>query len=119
MKSFLAALVFEIQTEQNSGKQSFDEQFCTLQAETETEAWQKAWKLGKAKECALKTSTGHDLYWSFVCVTHLFPLSTELDGELVFSQTHEASDGEELKDEMSRRSSATFAFIQNQEMHVA
>jgi hypothetical protein len=119
MKQYLASLFFEIQKGPNKGKQSFDEQFCTLSAETEAEAWQKAWKLGKSSECALKTSTGEDLFWSFVCVTHLYPLSTEKDGDLVFSQTYESPDGEELKEAMNLRSSASLAFIQNQEMHVA
>lgn len=119
MKQYLASLFFEIQKGPTKGKQSFDEQFCTLSAENEMDAWQKAWKLGKSHECALKTSTGEDLYWSFVCVTHLFPLSTEKDGDLIFSQTHESEEGEELKEAMHRRSFATLAYIQNQEMHVA
>ena len=119
MKQFLASLFFEIQNGPTQGKQSFDEQYCTLSAESEMDAWQKAWKLGKSKECALKTSTSEDLYWSFVCVTHLYPLSTEKDGDLVFSLTHESLEGEEMKEAMNRRSFASLAFIQNQEVHVA
>lgn len=110
MKPFLATLVFQISVDQHNGPAQFDEQVRLILAEDLLSAWDKAREKGNKDEDHFLNHLGHQVAWTFISVTDVFPLHSVTDGGQVYSITHEADNAGIFIDQIRERSKAAASF---------
>ena len=85
MNWYVSKLIFKIEDPTANAVQ-FDEQWRMIEAAGESEALKKAQAIGHRESELLVKSSGHPVRWEFICVTDLFPFSSDLDGAEIFSR---------------------------------
>lgn len=90
MKWFIAKLVFEIASP-NQKVQQYDVQFRWINAETETDALQEAFRIGHTEECILIHESGCPVQWIFKGIETLCLTEPMHNGSLLLAETIEQS----------------------------
>lgn len=94
MNTYLSKLVFNIQIDNNTLTQQFDEQIRMIQAHDLESAFLKAKALGKKEEETFLNEKKQKVSWTFIDVADIYPLQEYKDGEQLYSSTHEIPDGD-------------------------
>lgn len=90
MNWYLAKLVFNINIDNGNHNTQFDEQTRLIQASNIDAAFFKARKLGKQHEESFVNKENTLVEWKFIDVTGIYALNQAIDGEEIYSTTHEA-----------------------------
>jgi len=119
MKAFLVTLIFQIEIEGHSGKAQFDEQVRLVEATDKKEAWEKARQIGMIEEISFVNEKQQTVVWKFINPANIFPISGLMDGEQVFSITHETEDARLFVDEVKDKSRLSQSFLEHVEEYVS
>ena len=87
--SYLAKLVFQIICGTGNHTPQFDEQLRLVIASDETEALQKAKRIGEAEQDSFLNTERRLVQWSFIDVTELHHLGEKRDGAEIYSRIEE------------------------------
>jgi hypothetical protein len=94
MNIYLSKLVFNILIDNNKQAQQFDEQIRIIQAQDLESAFLKAKAVGKKEEETFLNEKNQLVSWKFIDVADIYPIQNYKDGEQIYSNTHEISDGD-------------------------
>ena len=92
MNWYITKIVFRITAEGNAAKSQFDEQLRLINAESSSEAFLKARKIGLNEEATFYNNNMKKIRWEFVNVSEVFPISGLTDGVEVYSRIHETEE---------------------------
>jgi hypothetical protein len=90
MNWYVAKIVFRIVSGNGNHHAQFDEQLRLVSAETEYEAFEKAYSLGQSSQESFKNNQSETVKWQFIDVAELNPISELRDGAELYYQIHEA-----------------------------
>ncbi len=94
MNWYVAKIVFRIVSGDGNHHAQFDEQLRLISAESEYEAFEKAYSLGQTNQESFKNNQSETVQWQFIDVAELNPISELRDGAELYYQIHEAPDAD-------------------------
>src|SRR3569623_2106801 len=94
MNWYVAKIVYRIVSGDGNHHAQFDEQLRLISAESEYEAFEKAYSLGQMNQDTFKNNQSETVRWEFIDVAELNPISQLTDGAELYYQIHEAPDAD-------------------------
>lgn len=94
MDWFLAKLIFRIVCGNGNHTPQFDKQLRLIQAEDETEAFDKALAIGKKEQSSFLNQKESLVQWEFINVCELYRLSALIDGAELYSRVQEVDNAD-------------------------
>jgi Domain of unknown function (DUF4288) len=85
MNWYLAKIVYQIESRENSTSGQFDEQLRLISAFDEEAAFLKAQTVGKEEETCFENTRQQTIRWTFINVAELYRLSELIDGAELYS----------------------------------
>lgn len=105
MSWFLAKIVYQIICGDGDHTPQFDEQLRLIQADNETEAFDKARAIGDQEQEMFLNQQESLVQWQFINVCELYKISALIDGAELYSRVQE-TDNAELYIEIVNRKAA-------------
>lgn len=102
MKWYSVKLVYQIESS-GAVKTEFDIQWRLIMADDYLWAVEKAGTLGRLGESTLVQADQQKVYWKFVGVAEIQPLTTIEDGVVLASETEEPTDDQQYRQMIRRR----------------
>lgn len=94
MNWYIAKLVFNINIDNGTHTSQFDEQVRLIKGVSMEDAFFKARHLGKKEEDSFINKENKSVNWKFIDIADIYELQNAIDGEQLYSTTHEKEDSD-------------------------